>query len=209
MAIDINSLNKYKYKGKRVDISGVMVHIRNENLKDALGYLKNKGFEEKDAVDVIKEIMSLDSIKEIINEHKARIAEEEARKKAKEESEARARTQKAESIINNRKILLTSTPNLEGYRIVSYITFLSAEIVIPNGILGLMTSGTFFTISAMDEAKKRAIDLLESKAFETGANAVIGVDMDVNDLNNHGVMVSINGTAVLVTKDEKLSDETY
>ena len=93
-------------------------------------------------------------------------------------------------------IIMTSTNCIEGYEIYAYYETICAETVIPNGLLGALTTGTFFTISAVSEARSRSLNSLKELARKHGANAVIGLDIDVTDLNGNGMMVSANGTPV-------------
>lgn len=93
-------------------------------------------------------------------------------------------------------VLIVSTPNVEKYEIIEYYGWIYGEVVVPNGILGAITSGTFFTIDSLEKARSMAIDALKKRAKDLGANAVIGVDVDMSDLNGNGVVVSANGTAV-------------
>lgn len=97
-------------------------------------------------------------------------------------------------------VMMTTGPSFEGYRIIEYKDIVCGEIVVPNGILGALTSGTFFTISALDKARTTAMINVKKLAYERGANAIIAVDIDVSDLNGNGVMVSVNGTAVIIEK---------
>ena len=55
---------------------------------------------------------------------------------------------------------------------------------------------------ALREAKSIAIKEMIDQAIRLGANAVIGVDMDYQTINNTMLMVSANGTAVVI--DEAL-----
>jgi uncharacterized protein YbjQ (UPF0145 family) len=99
-------------------------------------------------------------------------------------------------------MIVSSTSTLEGYEIIRFIDMVFGEIVIPNGLLGALTSGTFFTISALDKARKKAMDALKWNAAKMGADAIIGVDVDIQDLNGRGMMVSSNGTAVEIKPKE-------
>lgn len=100
-----------------------------------------------------------------------------------------------------RDLIVSTTPTLSGYKIIEYKDIVFGEVVVPNGLLGAFTSGTFFTISALDKARREAVEMLVDKATSLGANAIVGVDIDVCDLNGHGMMVSANGTAVVVEKE--------
>ncbi|HEY0108767.1 MAG TPA: heavy metal-binding domain-containing protein, partial [Fibrella sp.] len=51
---------------------------------------------------------------------------------------------------------------------------------------------------ALREAKSIAIKEMMDQATRLGANAIIGVDMDYENINNTMLMVSANGTAVVI-----------
>lgn len=42
-----------------------------------------------------------------------------------------------------KNIIMTTTNSIEGYNIVKYIDLVCGEVVVPNGLLGIITSGTF------------------------------------------------------------------
>ncbi len=79
---------------------------------------------------------------------------------------------------------------------------LSGEVVVPNGLLGAVTSGTFFTIDALTKARKGAIEQLSKLSIDEGADAIVALDIDISDLNGTGIPVSDNGTAVKIRKHE-------
>ena len=100
-----------------------------------------------------------------------------------------------------KSIIATTTNDIRGYEIVDYKEVVSGQIVIADGLLGLITSGTFFTVSALDKAINEAIEILKDKAVDIGGNAVIGIDIDILDWNrDHGKLVSANGTVVTIRK---------
>jgi uncharacterized protein YbjQ (UPF0145 family) len=99
---------------------------------------------------------------------------------------------------NKNRIKITTTNSFDGYFVKDYIDVVYGEVVVPNGILGALTSGTFFTIEALETARTAAISHLKTKAATLGANAIIGIDIDIQDLNGRGMMVSANGTAVQI-----------
>ena len=107
----------------------------------------------------------------------------------------------AKEIENNKSLIkITTTNSFDGYYVKDYIDVVNGEIVVPNGILGALTNGIFFTIDALTDARKKAVDQLKVQAAMLHANAVIGIDIDIQDLNGHGMMVSTNGTAVIIEK---------
>jgi len=55
--------------------------------------------------------------------------------------------------------------------------------------------------SEMEKARYEAIDRMQRKAVELGANAVIGVDLETSDVFRGGAtLVSATGTAVILEK---------
>lgn len=97
---------------------------------------------------------------------------------------------------NNMEMIITSVSSIEGYEVVEQYGFIYSEIVCPNGLLGTITNGTFFTVTALAEARELALNKLKERARSLKANAIIGLDLDISDLNGRGVLVSANGNAV-------------
>jgi len=99
---------------------------------------------------------------------------------------------------NRQEFMITTGFSFEGYRITEYKGIVYGEIVVPNGLLGALTNGTFFTIESLVVARETALRNLEYFAKEKGANGIVGVDIDICDLNGKGLLVSANGTGVVV-----------
>lgn len=108
------------------------------------------------------------------------------------------REKEIEEVLTGKKILITSGTGFDGYEIMEQMGLICDEIIVPNGLLGLMSHGTFSTVSSISEARQQSIRKLEEKARGLGANAVIGVDLDIQVFPSIGAMVSANGTAVRV-----------
>ncbi len=95
------------------------------------------------------------------------------------------------------KVLITSTNSFEIYRISEYKGHISTEVCVPNGLLGMFTAGTFFTVDALSRAKLMVKNEICKLAILQEANAIVGFDIDISALNG-GVVVSANGTAVII-----------
>ncbi|HEV7379319.1 MAG TPA: heavy metal-binding domain-containing protein [Dyadobacter sp.] len=105
-------------------------------------------------------------------------------------------------------MLVTTTPNIEGKKIVKYIGLVNGEAIIGanvmKDVLAKITdivggrSGSYE--QGLREAKSIALREMMDQAQRLGANAVIGVDLDFETIGNNGsmLMVSSNGTAVVV-----------
>lgn len=112
---------------------------------------------------------------------------------------------------HNRKKLFKTTNgyNFEGYHISDYLNIVSTETVLGTGFLseiGSQISDVFGTNSGLFEekiatAKDMAVKNLVAKALDAGANALIGVDFNLMTLSNNIIVVSANGTAVVIDKE--------
>lgn len=105
-------------------------------------------------------------------------------------------------------MLVTTTPIIEGKRIIKYYGIVSGETIIgANVFRDLFASirdivggraGSYEEV--LREAKETAIREMEDHAIRLGANAVIGVDLDYETVGGSGsmLMVTACGTAVKI-----------
>ncbi|MCF2444677.1 heavy metal-binding domain-containing protein [Dyadobacter sp. CY345] len=103
-------------------------------------------------------------------------------------------------------MLVTTTPNIEGKKIIKYIGLVNGEAIIGANVvkdfLGSIRdvvggrSGSYE--QALREAKSIALREMMEQAQRLGAHAIIGVDLDFETIGGNGsmLMVSANGTAV-------------
>ena len=105
-------------------------------------------------------------------------------------------------------MIVTTTPSVEGMRIVEYKGIVCGEVISGvNFIRDIAASFTNFlggrSGSYEDEliqARQSALEEMEQRAAAMGANAVVGVDIDYEVLgtDNGMLMVTASGTAVVV-----------
>lgn len=105
-------------------------------------------------------------------------------------------------------MILTTTPNVEGYPVKNYLGLVCGEVIsgvdfVKDFAAGLSNffggrSGTYE--KELIEAREQAINEMAQRAAQMGANAVVGIDMDYEVLGQGGnmLMVTASGTAVLV-----------
>ena len=105
-------------------------------------------------------------------------------------------------------MIVTTTPSVEGRRIVDYRGIVFGEVISGVNVFkdfaaGLSNffggrSGTYE--EELANARETALQELEERAQERGANAVVGVDIDYEILgaDNGMLMVTVSGTAVVV-----------
>lgn len=105
-------------------------------------------------------------------------------------------------------MLLTTTPSIDGKKIVNYCGIVAGEAVLGANIFKDMfasirdivggRSGSYE--NELRKARQISLDELAEQARELGANAVVGIDIDYEVLGdkNGMLMVSASGTAVVV-----------
>jgi len=104
-------------------------------------------------------------------------------------------------------MLITTTPNIEGKKIKNYYGVVTGEAILGANIFKDFFAGIRDIIggrsNAYEKELKKARELafkdLTDKAMESGANCVIGVDIDYETIVPQGkgtmLMVSVTGTA--------------
>jgi len=114
---------------------------------------------------------------------------------------------KKTKIMNDTTLITTST-SLEGYKIVKQLGLVRGITVRSRSILGNMAGG-FMTIfggkSAIytelcENAREEALQLMIQHSREMGANAIINMRYDANDVMSGLTEVLAYGTAVVVEK---------
>lgn len=105
-------------------------------------------------------------------------------------------------------MIITTTPNIEGHKIVEYKGIVSGEVIFGMNFLkdfGASIRDFFGGRSnsyedAMLEGRKTALQEMESRARDLGANAIVGVSYGYETLGQSStmIMVSISGTAVVI-----------
>lgn len=105
-------------------------------------------------------------------------------------------------------MIVTTTPSVEGKKIVDYKGIVFGEVI--SGVNFLRDFAASLTNifggrsgsyeKKLMEARQEAIRELKTRASELGANAVVGVDIDYEVLgaDNGMLMVTASGTAVVV-----------
>jgi uncharacterized protein YbjQ (UPF0145 family) len=105
-------------------------------------------------------------------------------------------------------MILTTTSTLEGKKILKYTGLVTGEAILGANIFRDIfasirdivggRSGSYE--EALREAKEIAIKEMQEDAKRLGANAVIGIDIDYETINNM-LMVTASGTAVIIEEE--------
>ncbi|MFT5958954.1 MAG: hypothetical protein ACI8VJ_000705 [Polaribacter sp.] len=104
------------------------------------------------------------------------------------------------------KLIITTTPTIEGRPVSEYLGIVSGETIIGANIIKDFFAGVRDIIGGrsgsyekvLREAKKSSLREMEEMATALGANAIVGVDLDYETMGPRGgmLMVTSSGTAV-------------
>jgi uncharacterized protein YbjQ (UPF0145 family) len=105
-------------------------------------------------------------------------------------------------------IIITTTPDIEGRRVVRYAGLVTGEAILGANVFKDLFAGIRDIVGGRSATYERelrsardiAVTELRQAAAELGANAVVGVDIDYETVGGSGsmLMVSVSGTAVVV-----------
>ena len=103
-------------------------------------------------------------------------------------------------------MILTTTPTIEGRQIVAYKGVVFGEVIagvdflkdIAASIRNFVGGRSASYEEELIHARSQAMDELQQRATQMGADAVVGIDIDYEVLgaNNGMLMVTASGTAV-------------
>jgi uncharacterized protein YbjQ (UPF0145 family) len=100
-------------------------------------------------------------------------------------------------------MIVTTTPSVEGRAITRYHGIVTGEAILGANIFRDLFAGIRDIVGGrsaayeeeLGKARRMALSEMEAEAKALGANAVVGVDLDYEVINNM-LMVSASGTAV-------------
>jgi uncharacterized protein YbjQ (UPF0145 family) len=101
-------------------------------------------------------------------------------------------------------MLVLTTPNIDGKKIVKYYGIVTGEAIMGANIFKDFFAGITDIVGGrsgtyereLRKAKDIALAELESNAKRYGANAVLSVDLDYETIGSNMLMVTASGTAV-------------
>lgn len=101
-------------------------------------------------------------------------------------------------------MILTTTNSVEGYKITDYHGIVVGEAIMGANVVRDFFAGVTDIIggrsgayeSKLQDARDTAMQELEDRAAQMGANAVVGIDLDYEVVGDSMLMVSVSGTAV-------------
>jgi uncharacterized protein YbjQ (UPF0145 family) len=118
--------------------------------------------------------------------------------------------------VRTHRLLMTTTSVLDGWEVLEYLGPVSAQFVIGTGLFTDFVSGItdFFGMHSgayqqkLDRINTQAIDEIARRAQTAGANAVVGMRIDHDEVSGGGksmLMVTASGTAARVRRTRESS----
>ena len=105
-------------------------------------------------------------------------------------------------------MILTTTPQIEGRRILEYKGLVTGETIIGAnafkdffaGIRDISGGRSGSYEKVLRQAKNAAVAEMQERARQLGGNAIVGIDLDYETIgaNNSMLMVTASGTAVVI-----------
>lgn len=105
-------------------------------------------------------------------------------------------------------MLITTTPTIEGSKILSYKGVVTGETIIGANVFKDFFAGIRDFIGGrsnayekvLRQAKETSMQEMQDLAAELGANAIVGIDIDYETIGegNSMLMVAVSGTAVVI-----------
>ncbi|HIE41547.1 MAG TPA: heavy metal-binding domain-containing protein [Candidatus Aenigmarchaeota archaeon] len=103
-------------------------------------------------------------------------------------------------------MLVSTTPTVEGKRIVKYLGLVCGEAIMGANIFKDLFAGIRDIVGGraaayekeLRKAKEIAINEMIEEARKLGANAILSVDLDYETIGQSMLMVSASGTAVVI-----------
>ena len=104
-------------------------------------------------------------------------------------------------------MISTTTPSVEGHKISTYHGIVVGEAILGANVFRDIFAGITDILGGrsgayeqeLGKARSVALQEMEEHARDKGANAVVGVDLDYEVINNM-LMVSASGTAVTIQR---------
>jgi uncharacterized protein YbjQ (UPF0145 family) len=107
-------------------------------------------------------------------------------------------------------MLYSTTPTIEGKKIVRYLGIVSGEAIVGANIFKDFFAGIRDIVGGrsaayeneLRKAKDIALREMGEEAERLGANAIVGIDLDYETIGQSMLMVSASGTAVVVEAEK-------
>jgi len=109
-------------------------------------------------------------------------------------------------VINRPNVIVTTTPYVPGCRITKVLGIVYGTSVRTRGLGGRFIAGLeaimggrgMAYLKELEKAREEALEELRSRAYSMGANAVVSVDFETNEILEGFIVITAFGTAVII-----------
>lgn len=106
-------------------------------------------------------------------------------------------------------MIVTTTPAIEGRKIQAYLGLVTGEAILGTSLVkdlfaaitDIVGSRSTEYEQALKKARQIAIEEMTSEARLLGGEAIVGVDIDYEVVHSGMLMVSVSGTAVILSHE--------
>ena len=110
-------------------------------------------------------------------------------------------------------MIVTTTNNIEGKKVVKYLGIVSGEAIIGANIVKDFFAGIRDIVGGrsgsyeegLREAKDIALREMQEQALRIGANAILAVDLDYETLGSNGSMLMVSSSETVVVLEDAVS----
>ena len=110
-------------------------------------------------------------------------------------------------------MIVTTTNNIEGKKVVKYLGIVSGEAIIGANIVKDFFAGIRDIVGGrsgsyeegLREAKDIALREMQEQALRIGANAILAVDLDYETLGSNGSMLMVSSSGTVVVLEDAVS----
>ena len=141
-------------------------------------------------------------------EFQKKLLEERENEEKKQKEQEQAAEKYRQALAKKSSFLSTTGYGFDGYHITQYLGIKSGEVVLGTGVFSEFSAGVsdFFGVASntmstkLTTAKNAALSKLIDACMHVGANAVIGVDIDIMTVGTNMIVACANGTAVYIER---------
>jgi uncharacterized protein YbjQ (UPF0145 family) len=129
----------------------------------------------------------------------------------REHRERKAADREQEAMLRKRaeSVLVTTTHNIDGWKVAEYLGIESVECVIGTGMFSEITTDVRDFLGMRSTAFEKKLQAAKASTFEAikvlaaqkGGNAIVGVDIDYTEFSGNRIGLIVNGTVVLVVRE--------
>ena len=114
-------------------------------------------------------------------------------------------------MIRRPSVIVTTTPYIPGYKIKRVLGIVYGTSIRTRGLGGRVIAGLEAIVGGrgmsylqeLEKAREEALEELRNRAYSMGANAVVSVDFETNEILEGFIVITAFGTAVYIEPEKE------